>query len=165
MPRNEGSAEAEDIDDPVGDEEILQRGVRSSWVDEHGFPTVAAFPVADLKDPARRGISVRRTSLVGDSRIGGPLSRWPRHVEAAAGHVRAVRGVDGRQVFEIHAAPTDDDRWHALVRFKDPSDPPASARLERDKLLEVFREPRLVHHCGQSHRSTSAANSSRKSEP
>lgn len=55
MPRNEGSAETEGIDDPVGDEEILQRGVRCSWVDERGFPTPAAFPVADLKDPARGG--------------------------------------------------------------------------------------------------------------
>jgi len=141
MPRNEGSAQAEDFDEPVGDKEILQRGVRSTCVDGRGFPTATAFPVADLKDPARGGVSVRRTSRAEGSRASRPFERWPRHVEAAAGQVRAIRGADGRQVFEIHAAPTEDDRWHALLRFKDPFNPPASARLERDKLLEVFREP------------------------
>ena len=141
MPRNEGSAETEGIDDPVGDEEILQRGVRCSWVDERGFPTPAAFPVADLKDPARGGFSVRRTSLTDGPHVGRHLAQWPSHVDAPAGHVRAIRDADGRQVFEIHAAPTEDDLWHALVRFKDPSNPPASARLERQKLLKVFRAP------------------------
>lgn len=140
MPRNEGSA-AEGVDGPVGDEEILLRGVRSGWVNERGLPTPTAFPVADLKDPARGGISVRRKSPTDGSQVDRPLARWPSHVEALAGHVRAIRGADGRQVFEIHAAPTKDDRWHALVRFKDSSNPPASARLERDKLLEIFRAP------------------------
>lgn len=141
MPRNEGRAEADDIGDPVGNEEILQRGVQLSWVDESGVPSAAAFPVADLKEPARRGVSVRRTSLVDGVQAGRPSARWPGHVEAVAKHVRAIQDKDGRQVFEIHAAPTEDDCRHALLRFKDPSNPPASPRLERDKLLELFRSP------------------------
>ena len=52
--------------------------------------------------------------------------------------VRAIRSQEGRQAFEVDAVPTAEDIGHALVRFADPANPPASPRLERDKLLEIF---------------------------
>ena len=127
----------------VDDGEILQRGLAADCLDEHGVPSAKAFPVADLKDAARKGISVHRKSSMDEASADGPLAHWPSHVEAKAAHVRAIRGANGRQAFEVHAAPTEDDQGHALIRFADASDPPASARLERDKLLDAFREPPL----------------------
>lgn len=95
----------------VRDEEVLQRGVHAGWIDSEGAPTSKAFPVADLKDPARRGISVHRRSVAD-----APVSmRWPGHVDAQAGAVRAIRSQEGRQAFEVDAAPTVEDTGHALA--------------------------------------------------
>lgn len=127
--------------DPVRDTETLQRGVRAEWIDAAGFPTIAAFPVRDLKDAERHGISVHRKSP-SDVAIAVPaLIRWPAHVNGNAGDIRAIRSQEGRQAFEVDAAPTPEDAGHALVRFADTANPPASPRFERDKLLDVFRDP------------------------
>lgn len=83
-----------------------------------------------VEHPARRARALAAPSKGGQD----TLKRW-LGMSALSG-----ARMDGR-FFEIHAAPTEDDRWHAVLRFKDPFNPPASARLERDKLLEVFREP------------------------
>lgn len=130
---------APDACERVGDEEVLQRGVRAEWIDADGFPTSAAFPVADLKEPTRRGISVHRKSPADESKTAPAPVRWPAFVEAKAGAVRAIRSQAGRQAFEVDAAPTAEDTDHALVRFADSANPPASPRFERDKLLDVFR--------------------------
>lgn len=129
----------------VADDEMLQRGVRPNAVDDEGYPNSQAFPVGDLKDPERRGISVHRKKFAWGKRDGDhPVNRWPRHVEAKAGDVRSIRSANGRQAFEVDADPTLEDRGHALVRFKDTTHPPASPRLERDKILEVFRDPDIA---------------------
>lgn len=127
-----------DAPDGVRNAETLQRGVRAEWLDDEGSPTSAAFPVADLKDPDRRGISVHRRS---PSEVAGTvpaLARWPALVAANAGDIRAIRSQEGCQAFEVDAVPTPEDAGHALVRI---ANPPASPRLERDKLLDVFRDP------------------------
>ena len=110
-------------------------------MDDDGFPTSAAFPVADLKDPARKGVSVHRRSFVNDAKTPFPPGRWPEHVDANTGAVRAILSEEGRQAFEVDAAPTAEDTGHALVRFAEPANPPASPRFEGDKLLDVFRHP------------------------
>lgn len=132
---------AHDACERVDDEEALQRGLRAEWIDAEGFPTSAAFPVADLKKPARKGISVHRKSPADGSKAAPAPTRWPAFLEAQAGEVRAIRSQTGCQAFEVDAAPTDEDAGHALVRFADPANPPASPRFERDKLLDVFRNP------------------------
>ena len=124
--------------DEVSDDEVLQRGVRTDWLDAEGFPTSAAFPVDDLKDPSRQGISVHRESPA-DGKTAPALLRWQVFVIAKAGAVRSIRSQEGGQAFEVAAAPTSEDVGHALVRFADPANPPASPRFERDKLLDVFR--------------------------
>ena len=108
------------------------------------LPTSAAFPVADLNDPARKGISVHRVLRTDSGEIPTALKRWPAHADASAGAVRAIRSETGHQAFEVYAAPTAEDVGHALVRFADPVNPPASPRFERDKLLDVFRRPRAA---------------------
>ena len=55
--------------------------------------------------------------------------------------MRAIRSQTGCQAFDVDAAPTTEDAGHALVRFADSANPPASPRFERDKLLDVFRYP------------------------
>lgn len=132
---------AYDAGDEVRDDETLQRGVRAAWIDAEGFPTSAAFPVADLKDPARRGVSVHRVFWADGAKNVPPVARWPALVDAKAGAVRAIRSQEGHQAFDIDAAPTAEDAGHAVVRFADPTNPPASPRVERDKLLDVFRRP------------------------
>ena len=47
----------------------------------------------------------------------------------------------GVKPFEVDTAPTAEDPAHALVRFADRTNQPASPRFERDKLLDVFRNP------------------------
>lgn len=128
-----------DAPDGVRNAETLQRGVRAEWLDDEGSPTSAAFPVADLKDADRRGISVHRKSPSDVANAVPALLRWPALVSAKAGEVRSIRSQEGRQAFDVDAAPTPDDAGHALVRFADPANPPASPRFERDKLLDVFR--------------------------
>lgn len=128
-----------DAADKVADGETLQRGVHGHWIDDDGFPKSAAFPVADLKDPARQGVSVHRRSP--GAKAVRSLGRWPEHVDANTGAVRAILSEEGRQAFEVDAAPTAEDLGHALVRFADCANPPPSPRFERDKLLDVFRHP------------------------
>ena len=127
-----------DAADKVADGETLQRGVHAHWIDDEGFPTTAAVPVVDLKDAARQGVSVHRRLADDGARA---LGRWPEHVDANAGAVRAILSEEGRQAFEVDAAPTTEDPGHALVRFADCANPPPSPRFERDKLLDVFRHP------------------------
>ena len=62
-------------------------------------------------------------------------------MDANTGAGRAILSEEGRQAFEVDAAPTAEDPGHALVRFAEPANPPASPRFERDKLLDVFRHP------------------------
>lgn len=123
----------------VRDEELLQRGVRAEWIDADGVPTIQAFRVNELKDPARGGISVHRKFPSDEAKTAPALMRWPAHVDAEASAVRAIRSHEGGQAFEVHADPTPDDPGHALVRFADPANPPKRPRFERDKLLDVFR--------------------------
>ena len=130
-----------DAADKVDNGETLQRGVHACWIDEEGSPTSAAFPVADLKNPARKGISVHRRFPDDGTEDTRHLGRWPEHVDANAGAVRAILSEEGRQAFEVDAAPTAEDSGHALVRFADRTNHLASPRFERDKLLDVFRKP------------------------
>ena len=130
-----------EVADRVDDGETLQRGVHACWIDDEGFPTSAAFPVADLKNPARKGISVHRRFPDDGTEDTRHLGRWPEHVDANAGAVRTILSAEGRQAFEVDAAPTAEDPAHALVRFADRTNQPASPRFERDKLLDVFRNP------------------------
>ena len=135
-----------DAVDRVADDETLLRGVHDHWLDARGLPTTAAFPVADLNNPARKGISVHRVSRTGAGEIPTSLGRrWPVHVDATAAAVRSILSEAGCQAFEIDPAPTAEDVGHALVRFADPSNPPDSPRFERDKLLDVFRRPDTAH--------------------
>ena len=127
--------------DKVDDGETLQRGIHAHWIDEEGFPKSEAFPVKDLKDPARKGVSVHRRSPDDDTKTARPLGRWSEHVDAKAGAVRAILSAEGRQAFDVDAAPTAEDPAHALVRFAETAHPPASPRFERDKLLDVFHHP------------------------
>lgn len=136
-----GNCFPHDAADRVADDEILQRGVHAHHVDADGVPSSAAFPVKDLTDPERRGISVHRQSRIVDAKTVVPFGSWSEHVDASAGAVRAILSEEGRQAFEVDAAPTAGDAGHALVRFADSANPPDSPRFERDKLLDVFRHP------------------------
>lgn len=136
-----GNRNPHDAADRVADDETLQRGVHAHQVGADGVPSSAAFPVKDLTDPARRGISVHRQSPTAGAKTAVSFGRWREHVDANAGAVRAILSEKGRQAFEVDAAPTAEDAGHALVRFADSANPPASPRFERDKLLDVFRHP------------------------
>ena len=107
----------------------------------------AAFPVKDLCDPERGGISVIRISTMTASECRGLVRTafdrpagwtWLGTGAATCGLIRNILhgGVrafcvvdDGKPGFEAHA----------LIRLQDPKLPRSTARRLRARLMEVFR--------------------------
>lgn len=131
----------------VRDEERLCRVVHQVEAVVRGVLGPAAFPVKDLCDPERGGISVIRINAVTASEcrrlVRTAFDRpagwtWLGTGAATCGRVRKILH-EGVRAFCVVDAGKPGFEAHALIRLQDPGLPRSTARRLRAGLMEVFR--------------------------